>query len=321
MKRINLDQLIRSHSEADIAAGGIQEAMGRAADSLPLYAYYEILNKKSLGFTNWHWHEEVECLLVIQGDINFYVDEQHFIVHPGEGLIINSRQLHMSRPVTPGTGILVCFKFSPRVLQFYPGSAFDQKYVTPFLSSAVFTAHLLRPHTSWCKELMNIVQKLYILRRNHKEGYELDMMAQVFHLWSVFLKNLPRKEVKKSIVARHQAIAKGIMDYISRHYSEDFSIDDIAAATSYSSSECCRIFKSALNQTIYQYLNLYRIEKAAAALKETSEPISDIARQTGFCSTSYFIKCFKAQLKVTPLQFRKRNQALLAKSSDKAASE
>ena len=59
-------------------------------------------------------------------------------------------------------------------------------------------------------------------------------------------------------------------------------------------------------ETIFHYLKAYRLARATELLEETDWPISRIALETGFCSSSYFIEAFRAELKTTPLKYRSR---------------
>ena len=58
-------------------------------------------------------------------------------------------------------------------------------------------------------------------------------------------------------------------------------------------------------KTPMEYLNSYRIEKAAAKLLSTDESVTDIAYSCGFNDLSYFIKVFRDFKGISPKQFRK----------------
>ena len=67
----------------------------------------------------------------------------------------------------------------------------------------------------------------------------------------------------------------------------------------------CRLFKAVTDKTPMEYLNSYRIEKAAAKLLSTDESVTDIAYSCGFNDLSYFIKVFRDFKGISPKQFRK----------------
>lgn len=99
------------------------------------------------------------------------------------------------------------------------------------------------------------------------------------------------------------------LQYISTHYGEDVSLEQIASSVNVSKSECLRGFKTCMNTTPYQYLTEYRLLKAAELLKTTDEPIGVIADRVGFRQVSHFGKCFKEKTGLSPSAYRnKTNQ-------------
>ena len=92
---------------------------------------------------------------------------------------------------------------------------------------------------------------------------------------------------------------------IRERYSEQLSVDEIAASTGFSTKYFCAFFKRMTEKTPIEYLNIYRIEKAARRLLATDDSVTDIAYSTGFNDLSYFIKTFKALKGVTPNSYRK----------------
>ena len=55
----------------------------------------------------------------------------------------------------------------------------------------------------------------------------------------------------------------------------------------------------------YEYINDFRMEKAKYLLTHSDAPVTEIAMQVGFNSTSYFIKKFQQSNKVSPHKYRK----------------
>ncbi len=66
----------------------------------------------------------------------------------------------------------------------------------------------------------------------------------------------------------------------------------------------CHLFKKALAVTPYQYLLTQRIERAKQLLKQTEQPIMDIALQCGFNSHSHLSKQFRQITGITPTAYR-----------------
>lgn len=115
-----------------------------------------------------------------------------------------------------------------------------------------------------------------------------------------------------------QKNTKKILDmisYIHDHYTEKFSLTDMAAHLAVSRSECSRYFKKAMHITISEYLLEYRLAQAVGLLETSTMNITEIAHAAGFCDASYFIRRFQEKLRCSPEKYRKQ----LYKENDKGS--
>ena len=99
---------------------------------------------------------------------------------------------------------------------------------------------------------------------------------------------------------------KLFLRYIHDHYTEHISLADIAKSANVSESETLRCFKLCMQMTPYRYLLELRLERAAKLLRETDEPVTNIADMVGFSQVSYFGKCFKTKTGHSPNEYREK---------------
>ena len=103
---------------------------------------------------------------------------------------------------------------------------------------------------------------------------------------------------------RNQRI-KEILSYIREHFTEKITLDEIAKHLHLSTNECCRFFKKNMNCTLFEYITEYRLSKSMELLEHTDLTVSQIAYESGFGSSSYFIEKFRKNVGMTPAAFRK----------------
>ncbi|WP_234124672.1 response regulator transcription factor [Clostridium hydrogenum] len=107
-----------------------------------------------------------------------------------------------------------------------------------------------------------------------------------------------------------QNSAKGILNKIDReiaeHYKEKLSLKYLSEKYYINSAYLGQIFKKHYKVSFNEYLNAYRIEKAAQLLKRGDDKIYKIAEKVGFNNTDYFINKFVKLKEKTPLQYRKQ---------------
>lgn len=109
-------------------------------------------------------------------------------------------------------------------------------------------------------------------------------------------------EIEKPVMKRFVKL----FDYVSEHYSESITAEDAAGICSMSYSYFSRFFKRVMKKSFSEYVNFVRISEAEKLLVSTDLNITEIAMQTGFSTSSYFIYQFKKMKSVSPKQFRNR---------------
>lgn len=96
-----------------------------------------------------------------------------------------------------------------------------------------------------------------------------------------------------------------MIGYIQKHYAEEISLNDIAAAGIMCRSKCCALFKHTLQQTPFEYLLHYRIQKSLSLLAAGTLTITAIATTCGFNGASYYTEVFRKIIGVSPSVYRK----------------
>lgn len=82
------------------------------------------------------------------------------------------------------------------------------------------------------------------------------------------------------------------------------TLASMAAQAGYSPCYFTRIFREAVGKSPTAYLNESRILRAKSLLVSTSYPVKQVAANSGFSQSSYFISQFRRITGLTPLQFR-----------------
>ena len=120
-------------------------------------------------------------------------------------------------------------------------------------------------------------------------------------LWQIFL------ECARS--AQDDSVGSGyvqqIQEYIRTHYIEGFSSQEIEDVSGLSYKYAGTLFKEATGQTIKEYQCTLRLRKAEQLLKETNQPIAEIAQLTGFSDVFYFSKIFHREKGCSPSEYRR----------------
>ena len=131
-------------------------------------------------------------------------------------------------------------------------------------------------------------------------------------------KRAPKEPVvvgSPSLVVRRSTDLQTIADrdvaaavrFIRENACAGIRVEDVAAHVALSSSSLFRRFQSVLSRSVHDEILRARMERVRELLTETEMPLSQIAHATGFNHQEYLGVVFKAQMGVTPGQFRSEN--------------
>ena len=87
-------------------------------------------------------------------------------------------------------------------------------------------------------------------------------------------------------------------------YDEQITVTDIAAQVYLSPSYFSFVFRALTGCTVKNYLNRYRLYRAALSLRDSDKRIVEIAYANGFSSQQAFTKSFTQMFGIAPAQFR-----------------
>ena len=122
---------------------------------------------------------------------------------------------------------------------------------------------------------------------------------------------LLRKHVDKTLSAREFASKRRglkqfntVLQYISAHYTEKISVNELAETANITVYYFCRIFKQITGKTLTDYLNELRLEKSTDYLRKSDLTVTEIALKCGFDSINYYSRLFRRYYHVSPTKFR-----------------
>ena len=151
-------------------------------------------------------------------------------------------------------------------------------------------------------EILDILRDMAEDFEEKAAGYEFEIAGNVLRIWKR-LRSLLESDIRRETGSADDRFREMLM-YLQRHYSGNITLDEIAAYTGISRSECCRYFRKKSGQTIFGYLNRYRIHKSMELLAGTNGDIAQIAQECGFSDQSYYTRKFREQTGMTPGQYR-----------------
>lgn len=227
-----------------------------------------------------HLHEYSEILYCESGECDVYVNGVNFLLKKDEFLWIPPNYIHKYQSKNAS---LFCAVFSNDYVPLFD-KAIGEKKLKVLPVSAKGIEHYL-------KEIMDTKADDFLTLG----GYLTLIFARVFEN-AVLEDSRPIDEI----------LYQKVIFYISKHYSEDITLYDIAKRFGYNEKYLSHTLHELTGTHFRKLITLYRINKAKELLSSKShENVSSVALSCGFSALNTFHRAFKEMTGVTPTEYKR----------------
>ena len=251
-----------------------------------------------------HWHDEVEIIVIKKGNGIVYVNLTKYTVKSGDVIFVFPEQLHSIEQLDDNTMEYENILFKKGLLKSTGHDLCANNFIMPLFSGIISFKPIVDESCSFHAQLLSQIENIDSLCSTKPYGYQLAIKGYLFQILFLMISNTD-SDFNIDFNQKSLDKIKMILTYISEHYHEMITIDDVANYCLYSKSYFMKFFKEALGTSFISYLNDYRLEIAAKELLASQDNILDIAIRTGFDNLSYFNRSFKRKYGITPGKYRK----------------
>ena len=150
----------------------------------------------------------------------------------------------------------------------------------------------------------HIFSELYSVPENIRKGYHKVKVLELL----LFLSGLEYKgesEERRYFSRSQVTAAKEAKKYLLAHLDEHITITELADMLGISPTSLKICFKGVYGDTINGYITNYKMQKAAALLKNTDKSVLEIAGIVGYNNGSKFAGAFRKVMNKSPNEYRK----------------
>ncbi|MFC3159117.1 transcriptional regulator, AraC family [Chryseobacterium arachidis] len=109
---------------------------------------------------------------------------------------------------------------------------------------------------------------------------------------------------QKNDSEKKPAWVRQIDEILHESFTEKLSLNDLSKTLNIHPIHLSRDFQKYFNCNLGEYLRKLKVEKSLKILNDF-ESLSEVALECGFSDQSHFIRCFKENIGMTPLKYRK----------------
>ncbi len=235
--------------------------------------------------TNWHDNPEIQ--ICVEGEGFVLLDGERVSFHVGDVVVVNANQVHYTGTDTALTYHCVilddtfCRMTAIPYQQLRFDTMFRDEEIAQLFDEIVALQGVPNDPCYTAKLQLAVTRMLIALRERHTVSLNPQPIAKPSY-----------DNVKRAI------------RYIRKHYAEKVTLDALSRHILSDKYGLCKSFKQLTGQTVVQYLNNYRCEKAKEYLRN-GKTVSETALLCGFHNMSFFTKTFKEQTGKLPSAYKK----------------
>ena len=280
-----------------------QESRPRGSVSYPM-EYYKIDTSEPDYDLPYHWHIEFEFIHILRGEYTLFAGTREYVLKTGDFFLMSSGILHGDSERFRGKCIYESLVFDPNIMMI--NNYITGTFLERLIEGENYFSILQNTDDS---DFSKTIAELFKVVKTKSEGYAWVTISLLFHLLGTIEHNKQYERNEHYMKESGKLIwLKCVMNLIKQKYGEPISLAQMADSAGFSPKYFCRVFHEVTHYTPMEYLNQYRINRAAERLLSTDDFIEDIAYECGFNDISYFIKLFKRYKNKTPLKYRTEGQ-------------
>lgn len=251
-----------------------------------------------------HWHSEMEIMYIEKGSGFARLNRESIRLKKGDILIVNCGVLHSMRTDLKKPLYYKSVVFSLGFLAGQPGDICQECVVSPLIENKAEFCHHIEEGDSGYEKLREIFLEIHDCHTEKKPYFYVKLKMLFFDF---FYEMLTKHYIIPVSTEQNKSLAavKEVLDHISLHYQENLTVSELSGLSNYSEYYFMKLFRQYTGKTLVEYINDFRMEKAKYLLTHSDAPVTEIAMQVGFNSTSYFIKKFQQSNKISPHKYRK----------------
>ncbi len=237
-----------------------------------------------------HHETHFEIHLVMDGTVNWWVEDEIYALEPGSVFLTKPGELH--------GGIKNIIQPSTLTWLQVDASCLEDKDIEQSL------IQLTERQAQSTPELIQLLEAMLA----EIDAPQADSPRLVDAYLHIFLTKLLRQYQQQGTINDSiPEVCKVMFNYIDEHLSDEdpIKVEDLCKHVGLSRSRIFQLFDEYVGQSPISYINRRRVERAKHYLRQTKQQITQIALELGYSSSQHFATAFKRLTGLSPKEYRK----------------
>lgn len=253
----------------------------------------------------FHFHEDYEIYLFLEGDARLYVEQTVHQLVPGSLAVFNDKEIHRACCLGDGPYERMAIHFNPNLVSGLstPGT----NLLGCFLNHRAGEGNVILPDPEKREEIFRLGKELETL--SAQSGYGADVLTLACLSRLLVYINLLYRQLTHQKPAIFDRTVEQVMDFVESHLTEELSLERLASRFALDRYYLSHLFRQQTGDSLYHYILTKRVARARQYLAE-GRSVTEVCALTGFNDYSNFIRTFKKQTGISPGKYggRKKNE-------------
>lgn len=244
----------------------------------------------------FHFHDGFEFFLLLNGTVNFYVEDEVYSPVRGELFIISPERSHrsISKGMQPYERFIINLR-KDKILRLLSDEVSLSRC---FEGSDTHALKRLRLSSDAIDEFCAVASKLSRAVYLRKTGDDLLVDAYITEILVLISRQLEGNRESESQADVPELVTE-VKNYVFDHLTEQIALDDLSREFFFNGKYISSTFKKYTGMTIREYILDQRITLAKRLLREGSN-VSEACYHSGFLDYTNFIRSFTRTVGMSP---------------------
>ncbi len=258
------------------------------------------VNENNFKITH-HSEHRYQVVFVLGGTIRYTVGSNLYTLTRGSMIVLNTLESHSLE--------VLQYPYERYILQIDP-SFFQMEVKYPEIISIFirrppgFSHMFTLPESIW-EYSFGCLEEMCVEYRGKKVYWEMMVGSNLRRMFVSIFRACSSSFYTGKIDAG-TALAFKIQNFLDHNYTENLTIDAIAAKFFLNRHYLSHVFKDMTGYGLMEYVIFLRMNKAKVLLTQTNESVSVIASKCGYTDFTHFSKQFRKNENCSPTVFRKK---------------
>ncbi|MBQ7301564.1 MAG: helix-turn-helix domain-containing protein [Clostridia bacterium] len=257
-----------------------------------------------------HHHDFYEVYLLLDGEVEYWVDGEICRLEAGDLLLIHPQQLH--RPLPGHTGVYE--RIVLWINRDYLAMLSDDDIDLCRCFDTAVAGHRMHIRASDTQKHAVAARLGELVRESYSDSVGATLLANGIFLQ--FMVELNRLAMRLAVidgaqepgdrsdirVTENSALISRVLAYIGAHCHEELSLDSIADYFFVSKYHLSHAFSREVGISVYRYITIRRLMLARQLLSR-GIPAGEVCYHAGFHDYAGFYRAFKAEYGISPRAF------------------